>query len=100
MKICRVVGKAQATVKHASMEGMRLLVLRELDVAAKPFGGIFLAADAIGAGEGDTVSVSLGHAASRALPGSESPMDAVVVAIIDKITLSGKETYSREEEKK
>jgi microcompartment protein CcmK/EutM len=95
-----VVGKAQATVKHASMEGARLLVLRELDVAAKPMGSIFLAADAVGAGEGDTVAVSLGQAATRALPGRETPLDAVVVAIIDRMNMGGKETYSREEEKK
>jgi len=100
MKICRVVGKAQATVKHASMEGARLLVLRELDVAAKPTGAIFLAADGIGAGEGDTVAVSLGRSATRGLPGRETPLDAVVVAIIDKIIMGSKETYSREEEKK
>ncbi|MGO8693956.1 MAG: EutN/CcmL family microcompartment protein [Rectinemataceae bacterium] len=100
MKICRVIGKAQATVKHASMEGARLLVLRELDPAAKPTGGISLAVDTVGAGEGETVAVSMGSAAAKAFGGRETPVDAVVVAIIDTVSVDGKEIYSRKEEKK
>lgn len=100
MRICRVIGKAQATVKHASMDGSRLLVLMELDAAAQRTGAVFLAVDAVGAGEGETVAVSEGSAAARALPGREAPLDAVVVAIIDSVAVDGKVTYSREEERK
>ena len=100
MRICRVIGKAQATVKHASMEGVRLLVLRELDLGAKPTGGICLAVDAVGAGEGETVAVSQGSAAAKALAGRETPVDSVVIAIIDTVSVDGKEIYSRKEEKK
>jgi ethanolamine utilization protein EutN len=100
MRICRVVGKAQATVKHASLEGTRLLVLKDFDSTAKPAGVAFLAIDAVGAGEGETVAVAEGSAAARALPGRDAPIDSVVIAIMDSVVMDGKEVYSREEEKK
>ncbi len=100
MRICRVVGKALATVKHASLVGTKLLVLRDLDASARLSGPLFLAIDAVGAGEGETVAVCMGAAAARSLAIDNAPLDAVVVAIIDSVVVDGKETYSREEEGK
>jgi ethanolamine utilization protein EutN len=100
MRICRVIGKAQATVKHQSLDGSRLLVLRDFDAKTGTAGAPFLAVDAIGAGEGEAVAVCTGGAAARAMGLKDAPVDAVVVAIIDNITIEGKASYSREEEKK
>ncbi|HET7839844.1 MAG TPA: EutN/CcmL family microcompartment protein [Rectinemataceae bacterium] len=91
MRICRVIGKAQATVKHQSLEGTRLLVLRDLEAKAGSAGAPFLAVDAVGAGEGETVAVCTGGAAARAIGLREAPVDAVVVGILDTITIEGEE---------
>ncbi len=100
MRICRVIGKAQATVKHRSLEGSRLLVLRDFDAKTGSSGAPFLAVDAVGAGEGETVAVCTGGAAARAVGPSDAPLDAVVVAILDSVIIEGKASYSREEERK
>ena len=99
MKMCLVVGKAQATVKHPSLEGARLLVVRELDGSGKPSGPASLAVDAAGAGAGEVVAVVTGSAASRALPGRDSAADAAIVAILDLVVLEGKEIFARGKEK-
>lgn len=104
MQTCRVVGKAQATVKHPSLEGARLLVVRALDGGGKAAGTPFLSVDAVGAGPGEVVAVTMGCPASRALgsrsPGSgDAPLDAVIVAILDNVVVDGKIVYTREEEK-
>ena len=99
MKICKVVGKVQATVKHPSLEGERLLAVRELDGSGSAIGTLSIAVDAAGAGTGDIVAVATGGAAARALPGGSSAADAAIVAILDLIVVDGKEIFSRREEK-
>jgi microcompartment protein CcmK/EutM len=99
MKTCRVIGKAQATVKHPSLEGVRLLVVREVDGSAKLVGAPFLAVDIVGSGEGEMVAVAMGSAVSSAFAPKEAPLDAAIVAILDSVVIDGKEIYSREEEK-
>jgi microcompartment protein CcmK/EutM len=99
MRICRVVGKAQATVKHPSLEGTRLLAVRDLDGNGKATGTPYLAVDATGAGSGEVVAVVTGSAAARVLPDRDSAVDASIVAILDLIFIDGKEAYTRKEEK-
>ena len=99
MKMCLVVGKAQATVKHPSLEGVRLLVVRDLDGTGKPSGTASLAVDAAGAGVGEVVAVVTGSAVSRVLSGKDSAVDAAIVAILDLVMVEGKEIYARGKEK-
>lgn len=99
MRICRVVGKAQATVKHPSLEGTRLLAVCDLDGSGKVTGVPYLAIDAAGAGTGEVVAVVSGSAAARVLPSRDSAVDASIVAILDLVVIEGKEVYAREEEK-
>ncbi len=100
MRICRVVGKARATVKHPGLEGARLLVIRDLDGNGKATGPAWLAVDAAGAGEGEVVAVVSGSSAARVLPDRVLAVDAAVVAILDLVVVGGKELYAREEEKR
>lgn len=78
MLVCRVVGRAVASIKDARLGGYRFL-LCETET-----GGLLLAVDAVGAGPGSLVMVVQGSAAGRALPGNP-PVDATVVAIIDEL---------------
>ena len=52
-----VVGTATATVKHASMEGWKLLVVQPIDERGAASGASFLAVDVVQAGEGEIVLV-------------------------------------------
>ncbi|MBQ8757678.1 MAG: carbon dioxide concentrating mechanism protein CcmL [Oscillospiraceae bacterium] len=75
MKIGTVTGVVWATRKAACLSGQTFLVVQT------PTGEI-VAADQVGAGNGDRVLLVTGTAAARFC--MESPVDAAVVAILDQ----------------
>ena len=75
MKIGTVTGSVWATRKAACLQGQIFLVVQT------PQGEI-VAADHVGAGTGDRVLLVTGSAAAKF--SMESPVDAAVVAILDK----------------
>lgn len=75
MKIGTVLGSVWATRKAACLSGHTLLVVKVGTDA-------LVAADQVGAGAGDRVLVITGHSACRYC--MEAPIDAAVVAILDK----------------
>jgi len=55
-----ILARVQGTVSRpqgSRTAGLKLLLVREVDVQFKPSGGNVVAADAVGAGEGDIVMV-------------------------------------------
>ena len=85
MQVGTVVGTATSTVKHASMEGWKLLVVQPmLADGATPDGDPVLAVDALGAGTGQEVMISSDGRATRELLGVEAtPVRWSVVGIRD-----------------
>jgi ethanolamine utilization protein EutN len=80
MQICKVIGHIWSTKKEASLEGLKFMVVREKDAAA---GSPFVAADLVGAGEGEEVLVVSGSTARYAVKNNNAPIDAAIVGIID-----------------
>lgn len=85
MKICRVEGHIWATKKEPSLEGMKFMIVRDLDENDKAQKDCYVAADIVGAGVGEKVLVVAGSTARRAVGGDEKPVDAAIVGIIDDI---------------
>ena len=75
MKIGNVVGSIWATRKAPCLQGQTFLVV-------ETGGQEIVAADQVGAGPGDRVLLATGTVASRYC--MEAPVDAAVVAIVDK----------------
>ena len=85
MQIGRVVGQAVSTVKHATMQGWRLLVVQLLTADGKEDGEPILAIDALGAGVGDRVIVCNDGAGCRQLVNSKtSPARWFVMGMCDE----------------
>lgn len=82
----RVVGTAQATIKHASMNQQKLLIIQPLMVdERKPDGEPLVAVDAIGAGIGEHVMLtSDGRFARQWLNSPATPVRWTVIAIADE----------------
>ena len=73
----------------ASLDGLRLLVVRPYTTDGKPSAETMIAADPIGAGEGERVLVVHGRAARHAIgKGHDIGFQTAVVGIIDKMELS------------
>ena len=84
MQIARVVGHAVSTVKHASMQGWRLLVVQLLTTDGKEDGEPLLAIDSLGAGTADEVILSNDGAEARAMVGAKnSPVRWFVMGMRD-----------------
>ena len=106
MFLGRVVGSVWSTVKWPEAVGLKLLLVRpyclaDLDAkagaaGAQPTDDLVVCADRLDAGPGDDVLVAFGHAArvamSGALPAGQKPsvpIDAAVVAVVDRVELNG-----------
>jgi microcompartment protein CcmK/EutM len=90
MKLARVVGNVVSTIKHKDHEGLKLLIIEEIEPSGKPCGKQQIAVDAACAGEGDYVIVSVDGGASRMiLGGGRQVVDWVVVGVLDSLTLNG-----------
>ena len=74
MKIGTVTGAVWSTRKAACLSGQTFLVVRTAE-------GEMVAADQVGAGNGDKVLLVTGTVAARFC--MEAPVDAAVVAILD-----------------
>jgi len=95
MLLGRVDGTVVATRKDEKLGGLKLLVIRVLDPERKPTGATFVAADAVGAGEGEIVLCVQGSS-SRLTPVTENrPVDAVIVGIVDTVEAGGKTTFRK-----
>jgi microcompartment protein CcmK/EutM len=97
MLLGRVVGTLVATRKEPSLEGLKFLVLRQLDIQGQATGGYRVAADAVGAGQGEVVLFATGSAARQTKRTHERPCDGVIMAIVDLLEVDGQVTYDKSE---
>ncbi len=91
MFLGRVIGTLWATRKVESMEGLKLLVVREVDVDFKPKARTLIAADVVQAGLGEIVLISSGSAARQEPRVDKRPIDALVMAVVDNLSVKSEE---------
>ncbi len=89
MLVGKVVGHLWATRKNQELCGYKLLVVKEME-EANIFGKIVVAADTIGAGEGDLVLMVNSSSARYAMGNPDIPIDMSVVGIVDGLEIDGK----------
>ncbi len=98
MQIAKVIGTVVSNQKEPSLRGAKLLLLQFVDEEGQLLPKYEVAADNVGAGVDEWVLVSIGSAA-RQIPGNESrPLDAVVVGIIDTVSIGNRLLYSKKEQ--
>ncbi len=95
MLLGRVVGTLVATNKEPSLEGLKFLILRQLDIRGAEGSGYRVAADAVGAGLGEVVLYATGSSARQTVVTDKRPCDAVIMAIVDSVAVDGEVTYDK-----
>ncbi|MFV2071817.1 MAG: EutN/CcmL family microcompartment protein [Thermoanaerobaculales bacterium] len=95
MLLGRVVGTVVASRKEATLEGLKFLILKQLDVDGSETGGYRVAADAVGAGAGEVVLFATGSSARQTRVTDKRPCDAVIMAIVDTLEVGGEVTYDK-----
>ncbi len=95
MQLAKVTGTVVATRKEATLEGLRLMMVRPVDEDGKPTGQHLVAADAVGAGQGEMVLVAAGSSARQTHATDKRPVDAVIMAIVDSWTVGEVVKYKK-----
>jgi microcompartment protein CcmK/EutM len=90
VKIARVAGTVVSTISSPVFDGKQLLVCDLLRPDGTVAGGYTIAVDTVGAGVGETVLVlDEGTSARQVLGLSTAPVRALVVGIVDEVTIDG-----------
>jgi microcompartment protein CcmK/EutM len=88
MILARVIGQIVATQKEPSHEGKKILLVQPLTIHEEPLGDPLVALDAVGAGVGERVlAIQEGFSAMTAVGHTESPIDAAVIGVVDRVEL-------------
>jgi microcompartment protein CcmK/EutM len=95
MQIARVIGSAVATIKDEKLIGRKLLIVREADETGQAVGKPYVAIDSVDAGTGDLVLIAAGSSARQTNITKDTPVDAVIMAVIDSLDVSGKVTFRK-----
>jgi len=95
MLIARVIGTTVSTVKDEKLTGRKLLVVRQTDERGEPVGKPFVAVDTVDAGVGDLVLTAAGSSARQTSITKDTPVDAVIMAMIDSLEVDGTVTFRK-----
>ena len=95
MFIGKVVGSLWATRKTENTSGVKFLIIQPYNLNKAPNTDTIVAADNLGAGEGELVMVAYGRAARMAIGNDDMSIEAAVIGIIDEYTVD-KDSYNGE----
>ena len=96
MILAKVIGTVVCTHKDARLEGAKLQVVEPLNIAnQQPDGKPYVAIDTVGAGLGEIVLVVSGSSARQTDATVNTPVDAVIMAIVDSIDLDGQVVFEK-----
>ena len=95
MFLAKVIGNAVSTQKDRRLVGSKLLLIVPIDNAAEYEMAVkgplekdmLIAVDMVGAGVGEIVIVTTGTPAVHATDQADSPVDAVIIGIIDTVDI-------------
>jgi microcompartment protein CcmK/EutM len=85
MFLGKVVGTVWATRKDEELVGMKFQIVKHVDLDYRLKDTFVVAVDTVQAGVGDVVLVCSGSSARQTSATKNKPVDAVIMAVVDKI---------------
>ncbi|MFZ4578341.1 MAG: EutN/CcmL family microcompartment protein [Myxococcota bacterium] len=95
MLLGKVIGTVVSTRKEPELEGLRFMLVRELDNQWKATGKVIVAVDAMNSGEGEVVLFAAGSSARQTAVTKDRPVDHVIMAIVDTVTVEGDVVFEK-----
>jgi len=95
MLIARVIGTTVSTIKDEKLVSRKLLIVRQTDETGSPIGKPFVAVDTVDAGQGDLVLTAAGSSARQTAITKDTPVDAVIMAVIDSLEVGGEVVFRK-----
>ena len=96
MLIGKVMGSVVSTRKDEELVGLRLMLVQTVDKAGQPGSQTVVCVDSVGAGEGEVVLFAGGSSARQTEVTKNRPVDHVIMAIVDEMTIEGRAFYQKE----
>jgi carbon dioxide concentrating mechanism protein CcmL len=100
VQLAKVCGTVVSTHKSRTLTGVKLLLVQFIDAQGNLLSNYEVAGDIVGAGLNEWVLVTRGSAARKETGHEERPVDAMVVGIIDTVTISSGMLYSKKDAEK
>lgn len=91
MILGRVIGTVWATRKDENLVGAKFLIVRQINLDYSDTKNFVIAVDSVGVGVGEVVLVATGSSARQTTFTKNKPIDAVIMAIVDKLDIVIKE---------
>ncbi len=88
MILGKVIGTIWSTRKDENLVGAKFLIVRQLNLDYTPKENFIVAMDSVGAGVGEVVLCAQGSSARQTVLTRNKPIDAVIMAIVDKLDIS------------
>jgi len=88
MILGKVVGTVWATRKDEELVGMKFQIVKHVDLHYKLKDTFLVAVDTVQAGVGDVVLVTSGSSARQTASTKNRPVDAVIIAVVDKLDVT------------
>ena len=98
MQIAKVLGTVVSNHKTRSLTGIKLVILQLIDAQGQLLPSYEVAGDVVGAGVNEWVLVTRVSAARKDSGNEDRPLDAMVVGIIDTVTVDNRSLYSKKDE--
>lgn len=89
MLIAKVIGTTVSTIKDEKLRGSKLLIVRQTDETGSFVGKPYVAIDTVDAGVGELVLTCSGSSARQTTQTKDTPVDAVIMAVIDSLEVDG-----------
>ncbi len=95
MKFGKVIGNIVSTQKTGGIDGLRLLLVQELDYELKPSGRSAVCTDTVNSGPGDLVLTCASSSARFTRLTRDICTDNSIIAIVDIVSLDKKDFYRK-----
>lgn len=95
MLIAKVIGTTVSTIKDEKLVSRKLLIVCQTDECGNLIGKPFVAIDTVGAGTGELVLTAAGSSARQTAITKDTPVDAVIMAVIDSLEVDGKVVFRK-----
>jgi ethanolamine utilization protein EutN/carbon dioxide concentrating mechanism protein CcmL len=96
MQLGRVKGTVVSTNKAEKLGGLKLLIVKPLDIETfEEKGSMVVAIDTVGAGEGEVVMCVGGSSSRQTNITDGKPVDQSIIAIIDSVDLNGSRIFEK-----
>jgi len=91
----KVIGTVWSTKKDENLVGAKFLIVNELDLDLNEKDRFVVAVDSVGAGDGEVVLVATGSSSRQTEFTKDKPVDAVIMAIVDKLDVSIRQMHEQ-----